>query len=56
MTTCGGSGMRINTRTYKNYVFGGRVMIDYARKMPLYYNMKVYCGDVTVRGKYKFKR
>ena len=25
-------------------------------KMPLYYNMKVYCGDITIHGKYKFDR
>lgn len=25
-------------------------------KMSLYYNMKIYCGDITVHGKYKFHK
>lgn len=25
-------------------------------KLSLYYNMKMYCGDITVHGKYKFNR
>lgn len=39
----------------KNRVYATN-QLEIKAKMSLYYNMKMYCGDITVHGKYKFYR
>ena len=39
----------------KNRVYATN-QLELGAKMSLYYNMKMYCGDISVHGKYKFNK
>ena len=39
----------------KNRVYATN-QLELRAKMSLYYNMKMYCGDTSVHGKYKFNK
>ena len=45
----------VRFHTIKNRVYATN-QLELGAKMSLYYNMKMYCGDISVHGKYKFNK